>query len=227
MGLLLIGLVKSTINDPFSSRLIMLNPGCPSGRESPIRIEFEDEKTSTLLELLNQISAEISDSEKPKIRPIWRPPLKTVPARAMAANNTRSLTAPELKISRKSSPAPTPTPTPGVSHTALSQFQNRELPLCPSKLIANSAPSAPTAPPKKSAPTAPTPTYKPTTHAPFSVEGGNRGNTRASDGVRSDNSNFDIHVVDLDEKGGHLGRDNVSDISSIASTSPQRPKHRN
>ncbi|XP_033153959.1 transient-receptor-potential-like protein isoform X2 [Drosophila mauritiana] len=210
-----------------AKRLIMLNPGCPSGRESPIRIEFEDEKTSTLLELLNQISAEISDSEKPKIRTTWRPPLKTVSSRAMAANNTRSLTAPELKISRKSSPAPTPTPTPGVSHTALSQFRNRELPLCPSKLIANSAPAAPTAPPKKSAPTAAPPSYKPTTHAPISMEGGKRGNTRTSDGVRSDKSNFDIHVVDLDEKGGHLGRDNVSDISSIASTSPQRPKHRN
>ncbi|EDW89546.1 transient-receptor-potential-like protein isoform X2 [Drosophila yakuba] len=208
-----------------AKRLIMLNPGCPSGRESPIRIEFEDEKTSTLLELLNQISAEISDGEKSKIKTTWRPPLRTVPARAMAANNVRSLTAPELKISRKSSPAPTPSPTPGVSHTALSQFRNRELPLCPSKLIANSAPSASTAPPKKSAPSAPAatppPTYKPTTHAPFTVEGRNRGNTRTSDGVRPDNSNFDIHVVDLDEKGGHLGGDNASDISSIASRSPQ------
>ncbi|XP_043661691.1 transient-receptor-potential-like protein [Drosophila teissieri] len=213
-----------------AKRLIMLNPGCPSGRESPIRIEFEDEKTSTLLELLNQISAEISDGEKSKIKAAWRPPLRTVPARAMAANNVRSLTAPELKISRKSSPAPTPSPTPGVSHTALSQFRNRELPLCPSKLIANSAPAASTAPPKKSAPSAPAdappPTYKPTAHAPFSVEGRNRGNTRTSDGVRPDNSNFDIHVVDLDEKGGHLGRDNASDISSIASTSPKGTKHR-
>ncbi|XP_039490098.1 transient-receptor-potential-like protein isoform X2 [Drosophila santomea] len=207
-----------------AKRLIMLNPGCPSGRESPIRIEFEDEKTSTLLELLNQISAEISDGEKSKIKTTWRPPLRTVPARAMAANNVRSLTAPELKISRKSSPAPTPSPTPGVSHTALSQFRNRELPLCPSKLIANSAPAASTAPPKKSAPSAPAaappPTYKPT-HAPFSVEGRNGGTTRTSDGVRPDNSNFDIHVVDLDEKGRHLGGDNASDTSSIASRSPQ------
>ncbi|XP_017120408.1 transient-receptor-potential-like protein isoform X2 [Drosophila elegans] len=184
-----------------AKRLIMLNPGCSSGRESPIRIEFEDEKTSTLLELLNQISAEISDSERPKGKPVWRPPLKSVPARAMAANNVRSLTAPELKIGRKSSPAPTP------GHSAL---RSRELQLCPSKLI--------TAPPKKSAPSvpvaAPPPTFKGATHKTF---------IRSSDGVPTGSSNFDIHVVDLDEKRG----DNASDISSIASTSPQRFKNPN
>ncbi|XP_016974030.1 transient-receptor-potential-like protein isoform X3 [Drosophila rhopaloa] len=205
-----------------AKRLIMLNPGCSSGRESPIRIEFEDEKTSTLLELLNQISAEISDSERPKVKPIWRPPIKSVPARAMAANNVRSLTAPELKIGRKSSPAPTPGPTPGRS-----ALRNRELQLCPSKLIANSTTAS--APPKKSAPLAPVvappSTFKgtSTTRTPFSVESSNR----TSDGVPSGNSSFDIHVVDLDEKRGQVARDNVSDISSIASTSPQRPKHRN
>ncbi|XP_052842896.1 transient-receptor-potential-like protein [Drosophila gunungcola] len=188
-----------------AKRLIMLNPGCSSGRESPIRIEFEDEKTSTLLELLNQISAEISDSERPKVKPVWRPPLKSVPARAMAANNVRSLTAPELKIGRKSSLALTPVGTPG--HSAL---RSRELQLCPSKLI--------TAPPKKSAPSAPVAapasTFKGSTQKPF---------IRSSDGVPTGSSNFDIHVVDLDEKRG----DNVSDISSIASTSPQRLKHPN
>nr|XP_016929688.1 transient-receptor-potential-like protein [Drosophila suzukii]XP_016929689.1 transient-receptor-potential-like protein [Drosophila suzukii]XP_016929690.1 transient-receptor-potential-like protein [Drosophila suzukii] len=212
-----------------AKRLILLNPGGPSGRESPIRIEFEDEKASTLLELLNQISAEISDSERPKVKPIWRPPLKSVPARAMAANNTRSMTAPELKIGRKSSPAPTPGPTPG--HTAVNQLRSRELALCPSKLIANSTSGTSIAPPKKSAPSAPAaapppPTYK-KANPPFSVEGRIRRNTHTSDGVPTGNSSFDIHVVDLDEKGAHLARDNVSDISSIASTSPQRPKHRN
>jgi len=148
----------------------------------------------------------------------------------MAANNTRSMTAPELKIGRKSSPAPTPGPTPG--HTAVNQLRNRELALCPSKLIANSTSGTSIAPPKKSAPSAPAgappppPTYK-KANPPFSVEGRIRRNTHTSDGVPTGHSNFDIHVVDLDEKGAHLARDNVSDISSIASTSPQRPKHRN
>lgn len=213
----------------------MLNPGCASGRESPIRIEFEDEKTSTLLELLNQISAEISDKETPKIKPIWRPPLRTVPARAMAANNTRSLTAPELKIvSRKASPAPTPGGSPRQQQ--VSQLaRSRELPLCPSKLIATSgtagagpSTSTATAHPKKAAPTAPSgalpPIYKPSSKPiPFSVERGLRGTPH---GVPAGNSSFDIHVVDLDEKSA-AGKDNVSDISSIASSSPQRPRHRN
>ncbi|KAH8270758.1 hypothetical protein KR018_000206 [Drosophila ironensis] len=214
-----------------AKRLIMMNPGCPSGRESPIRIEFEDEKTSTLLELLNQISAEISDNETPKIKPAWRPPIKSVPARAMALNNGRSLTAPELKISRKSSPAPTPGPTPGTSTTQLTR--QRELPLCPSKLVTSSSRGEPASTKKSTAPPAPAPAppaYK-SSHTPFSVEQRLRGHNRTSHGgVPSGNSNFDIHVVDLDEKAaagraGSLAKDNVSDISSIASTSPQRPRH--
>ncbi|KAH8336809.1 hypothetical protein KR059_003944, partial [Drosophila kikkawai] len=218
-----------------AKRLILLNPGCASGRESPIRIEFEDEKTSTLLELLNQISAEISDNERPRNKPTWRPPLRTVPARAMAANNTRSLTAPELKfVSRKASPAPTPGASP--KQNRVSQLaRSRELPLCPSKLIAtsgagpstSSAASAAAPQPKKAAPTgpsaAPPPVYKPSSRpAPFSVESRLRGN-----GVPTGNSGYDIHVVDLNEKAAAGTKDNVSDISSIASTSPQRPRHRN
>ncbi|KAH8401599.1 hypothetical protein KR009_006741 [Drosophila setifemur] len=229
-----------------AKRLIMLNPGCNSGRESPIRIEFEDEKTSTLLELLNQISAEISERESPRVKPTWRPPLKSVHARAMAMNNGRSLTAPELKISRKSSPAPTPGPTPKSSNSQLARA--RELPLCASKLVAkstegptsiapvNTPANVPPAPhsAKKSEPPAPGTaslpgnklTYKPN-HMPFSVESRIRGNARTSHGVPSGNSGFDIHVVDLDEMAaGSVGRDNVSEISSIASTSPQRTQDR-
>ncbi|KAH8324719.1 hypothetical protein KR074_010266 [Drosophila pseudoananassae] len=212
-----------------AKRLIMLNPNCPSGRESPIRIEFEDEKTSTLLDLLNQISDEISQNETPKIKTIWRPPIKSVPARAMALNNGRSLTAPELKVSRKASPAPTPGPTPGSSISQLAR--QRELPLCASKLVTDStpAPASNPVPLKKAAPLAPAPPPYKSSHTPFSVEGRVQGNSRTSHGVPSGHSNFDIHVVDLDETTarGSLAKDNVSDISSIASTSPQRSKHRN
>ncbi|XP_037951197.1 transient-receptor-potential-like protein [Teleopsis dalmanni] len=42
-----------------AKRLILLSPQSRSGRESPIPVEFEYEKTATLLELLNQISEEI------------------------------------------------------------------------------------------------------------------------------------------------------------------------
>ncbi|CAD7012256.1 unnamed protein product [Ceratitis capitata] len=45
-----------------AKRLIMLSPTFSRpGMDSPIPIEFEDEKTSTLLELLNKISEEIDD----------------------------------------------------------------------------------------------------------------------------------------------------------------------
>ncbi|SPP74037.1 transient-receptor-potential-like protein isoform X4 [Drosophila guanche] len=204
-----------------AKRLIMLNTGCSSGRESPIRIEFEDEKSSTLLQLLNQISEEISHRERPRIKPMWRPPLKSVSARAMAANNGRSHTAPELKISRKSLPptaaakstATAPTPS---SVSQLPSSRSRELPLCPSKLV-TAAPAL-----KKTAPI----TSATSLRTPFSVEPKGRGHI--SDGVSAGNANsFNIHVVDLDESRRRVGGDNGSDISSIASTSPQRPKKGN
>ncbi|BFG05181.1 transient-receptor-potential-like protein [Drosophila madeirensis] len=204
-----------------AKRLIMLNPGCSSGRESPIRIEFEDEKSSTLLQLLNQISEEISDRERPRTKPMWRPPLKSVSARAMAANNGRSHTAPELKISRKSLPPPAAAKTTATAPTPssvsqLASSRSRELPLCPSKL-ATAAPAL-----KKSAPIA----SGTSSRTSFSVELKGRGHI--SDGVSAGNANsFDIHVVDLDESRRRVGEDNCSDISSIASTSPQRPKKGN
>ncbi|XP_017839317.2 transient-receptor-potential-like protein isoform X2 [Drosophila busckii] len=201
-------------------KLILLNPGCASGRESPIRIEFEDEKTSTLLDLLNQISAEISSCERPRNKPCWRPPLKSVPARALADDiewyhsNTRS--APELQTSTVS--------------------RSRELNLCPSKLVTSTAGS------KKAAPLAPTPAAKSAAATnkckttPFSVElalATRRGNS--SYGVPSGNStSFDMQVVDLNERGQRGGggggvaaadKDNISDVSSIVSMSPKRPKH--
>ncbi|XP_067627851.1 transient-receptor-potential-like protein isoform X2 [Eurosta solidaginis] len=47
-----------------AKRLILLSPPHRrSGAESPIPIEFEDEQTSTLLDLLNKISAEIDDRQ--------------------------------------------------------------------------------------------------------------------------------------------------------------------
>ncbi|XP_022229777.2 transient-receptor-potential-like protein isoform X1 [Drosophila obscura] len=207
-----------------AKRLIMLNPGTSSGRESPIRIEFEDEKSSTLLQLLNQISEEISDRERLRIKSIWRPPLKSVTARAMAANHGRSHTAPELKISRKSLPAPPPAPAtaPATAPTSsgisrLASNRSRELPLCPSKLV-TAAPAVQ----KSQAPTA----SATSSRTPFSVE--RKGPGHSSDGMPAGNPNsFDIHVVDLDERSRRVGGDNCSDISSIASTSPQRPKRGN
>ncbi|KAH8299649.1 hypothetical protein KR044_004292 [Drosophila immigrans] len=214
-----------------AKKLILLNPGCASGRESPIRIEFEDEKTSTLLDLLNQISEEINVCEKPRIKPHWRPPLKSVPARAMAANNewSRSNTAPELQLVRKLTPVKAAASRPANSRT-------RELPLCPSKLVTATATST-----RKTAPVAPQPppvmaygyaNNKNPTTTPFSVElalARRQGAVNASHGVPTGNSNaFDIHVVDLDERnqsGQPLDRDNISDVSSILSMSPKRPNH--
>lgn len=204
---------------PLVYRLILLNPGCASGRESPIRIEFEDEKTSTLLQLLNQISEEINICERPRVKPQWRPPpRKTVPGRAMAANNewSRSNTAPELQPPRKSSPPPRPV-----------YGRTRELPLCPSKLVTSAAAAATTTI-KKMAPVAPaaTATTKPANvnhTTPFSVELGLAGRC----GVPLGSSRaFDIHIVDLDEKSGQrTDKDNISDVSSILSMSPKGPSH--
>ncbi|KAH8384760.1 hypothetical protein KR093_007794, partial [Drosophila rubida] len=198
-----------------AKKLIMLNPGCASGRESPIRIEFEDEKTSTLLQLLNQISEEINVREKSRPTSHWRPPsLKTVPGRALAASGewSRSNTAPELQVARKLTPAPRPA----------ANNRSRELPLCASKL-ANG----------KTAPLAPQPpamaynaSKKPST-TPFSVElelARRQGAGNGTCGMPAGSSAaFDIHVVDLDERSQN--RDNVSDVSSIVSMSPKRPNH--
>ncbi|XP_023159908.2 transient-receptor-potential-like protein isoform X1 [Drosophila hydei] len=209
-------------------KLILLNPGCASGRESPIRIEFEDEKTSTLLELLNQISEEINVCERPRRKPCWRPPLRTVPARALAANNewSRSNTAPELQLNRKSATVAQPAPSRSSSRT-------RELPLCPSKLVTAAAPTA-----KKTAPSAPIPppaatkalatvnnSHRAKATTPFSVElARGRGNLHR---VQPAHSNaFDIHVVDLDERSPSstaFDKDNMSDVSSTLSMSPKRP----
>ncbi|XP_068145669.1 transient-receptor-potential-like protein isoform X1 [Drosophila tropicalis] len=224
-----------------AKRLIMLTPGCNSGRESPIRIEFEDEKTSTLLDLLNQISEEINDCERPRKRPIWRPPLKSVPARALAAQNARSHTAPELNLARKSSPAPpmptskapsstSPSPSSAKISSAIGNTRARELPLCPSKLAATA--TAPISL-RKAAPNAPatasiTGNKQSHSSTPFSVE------LARSHGVSSANSNsFDIQVVDLDlektqnreRKNSTAKDDNISDISSVVSMSPKRPRH--
>jgi len=162
--------------------------------------------------------------EKPRIKPQWKPPLKSVPGRAMAANNewSRSNTAPELQLARKFTPAPRATNCGNNSRT-------RELPLCPSKLVTAAAPTI-----KKTAPVVPQPpppavTYNPSrkksTTTPFSVEhtlarrhGMSTGNSKA----------FDIHVVDLDESnqsGRPIDKDNMSDVSSILSMSPKRPNH--
>lgn len=205
-----------------SLRLILLNPGCPSGRESPIRIEFEDEKTSTLLQLLNQISEEINICERPRIKPHWRPPLKSVPGRAMAANNewSRSNTAPELQLPRKSSPPPRPV-----------YGRARELPLCPSKLVtsaaaANAKKMAPVAPAVPTTATKPEASRANVNHStPFSVELALAGR-RAGVPLGSSKA-FDIHIVDLDESGqsGQTDKDNVSDVSSILSMSPKGPAH--
>lgn len=215
------------------SRLILLNPGCASGRESPIRIEFEDEKTSTLLELLNQISEEINGPRR-SIKPCWRPPLSAVPARAMAASNdwSRSHTAPELQLNQRSAPLSQPQPKLQPAPSRVGN-RTRELPLCPSKLVTAAAPTA-----KKTAPSAPH-APPPAAKAPATVNSSNRARAtmpfsvelRLGRGsvhrVQPSHSNaFDIHVVDLDERSPSrtaLDKDNMSDVSSVRSMSPKRP----
>lgn len=215
------------------SRLILLNPNCASGRESPIRIEFEDEKTSTLLELLNQISEEINHPRQ-SIKPCWRPPLSTVSTRAMGASNdwSRSYTAPELQLNRKSAPQPQPQQQPQPTPSRVAN-RTRELPLCPSKLVTASAPTA-----KKTAPSAPH-APAPAAKAPATVNSGNRARATMPFSVElglgrgslhrvqpSHSNAFDIHVVDLDERNPSstaLDKDNMSDVSSVLSMSPKRP----
>lgn len=166
--------------------------------------------------------------ERPRRKPCWRPPLRTVPARALAANNewSRSNTAPELQLNRKSATVAQPAPSRSSSRT-------RELPLCPSKLVTAAAPTA-----KKTAPSAPIPppaatkalatvnnSHRAKATTPFSVElARGRGNLHR---VQPAHSNaFDIHVVDLDERSPSstaFDKDNMSDVSSTLSMSPKRP----
>ncbi|XP_030388495.1 transient-receptor-potential-like protein [Scaptodrosophila lebanonensis] len=223
-----------------AKKLIMLNPTSASGRESPIRIEFVDEKTSTLLELLNQISDEINVRQTPILqtscRPIWRPPLRAAPF--LASSNARSLTAPELRLTKRRPGSATTTNRDYAKPTGAParepNCKARELPLCPGKLQQQCAGSnKPCAPPKKSAPTPP-PINAPMlpTHAPLAVEEGSAGSVRLEGNnsicVPLGNSNsFDIHVVDLDESSPSVANDNQSDASSITTIDTSRAEESN
>lgn len=217
-------------------RLILQTPSTLSGRDSPIGVEFEDEKTQTLLELLNQISEELtttkSEVPKRKVDEVRRqflapppppqtkwPPSTDTKAIIKDTSNktkssgstsktvtTRSQTLPDIQLTKKATTATT-------SKTAANQNQNSnkskkidELTLSAGKLSSV----------KKSAPAVPggaRPQHHQTTNVPFSVEMGRAG--RQMSYVNKSyisHSNVDFNVVDLDDYESSM-MDDISQFS--------------
>lgn len=208
------------------------------GRESPIGVEFEDERTATLLELLNQISEELKESSSSSTLPIEdakkkfllqppRPPLakdvrvmiKEYGVNSPASINpskpltTRTQTLPEIQTTKR---APT---------RSASSNKNNELTLSASQLnkMNLSKKPAPNVPPSLPV----TSTFKPqqSTHAPFAVELGKAG--RKPGYAKHPHSklygnmpaHFDLNVVDLEDDNEMM--DDISQFSLDASNSPK------
>lgn len=218
----------------FHYRLITHVPPVQSGRESPIAVEFEDEKTATLLELLNQISEELKtsrpatmqqklqleDARKKFLLPNARPPLpkeikpivKEYGVNSPASVNqsktltTRTQTLPEIQTTKK----------------ALTKSQ--ETPLSAGNLMRSNMG-------KKTAPMVP-PIPKPpqNSHTPFAVELGKAGRKPGYAKYPQQRSNeqipqnYDLNVVDLEDDNEMM--DDISQFSSDAFNSPtkQDPK---
>lgn len=165
----------------------MINPSTVSGRDSPIGVEFEDVKTATLLDLLNQISVELEDcadatQKKLKMNEVKQKFLQSqgipkeikpiikefgvaspnTPTSAMKGKmvTTRSQTLPELQMTRTK----TNTGSGRTQQTTKPVAKiNNELTLS-AKTLAKSQP-LPTAAAKRSAPTVPPQPSKPSSEA--------------------------------------------------------------
>ncbi|XP_065366954.1 transient-receptor-potential-like protein [Calliphora vicina] len=218
-----------------AKKLILQSPPTVSGRESPIAVEFEDEKTATLLELLNQISEELKDNKsttlqqrlkaeeiknkfllqppRPPLAKDIKPIIKEYGVNSPASLNlsksvtTRTQTLPEIQTAKKA-------PTKSMGYP-----KGIELTLSANQLAKsfNSKKAAPLAP------TGPKPVHS--THTPFAVEMGKAGRkagyARPPNASAYENipSNFNLNVVDLEDDSDMM--DNISQFSSDAYNSPK------
>ncbi|XP_073813847.1 transient receptor potential-like [Musca autumnalis] len=214
-------------------KLILQTPTHVSGRDSPIGVEFEDEKAETLLELLNQISEELSSKQTTADRTCVeevrrkflqyqktppgseaKPILKDTQTRAKSPSSktvaTRSRTQPEMQLNKNLG---------AVSHKSRKSDEGasmaaghrskkiEELTLSAGKLSSmkkSAPPPVPSAPPRY---------QESSTRTPFSVEVGKAGRKHGYDNkTLVSTANVDFNVVDLDDYDNGM-MDNISQFS--------------
>uniref|UniRef100_A0A1I8N2Y0 Transient receptor ion channel domain-containing protein n=1 Tax=Musca domestica TaxID=7370 RepID=A0A1I8N2Y0_MUSDO len=220
-----------------AKKLILHTPGHVSGRDSPIAVEFEDEKAETLLELLNQISEELSSESssgnRPNVEEVKKKFLqyqKTPPGTeaksilkdsqpsartkspASKTVTTRSQTAPEIQRNKNLAP----NQGPPVSHKSRKPENVAAGSSQKSKKIEELTLSAgKLSSMKKAAPPAPG-GAKPqdgSSRTPFSVELNRPGHRHGYDNrTLVSTANMDFNVVDLDDYDNGM-TDDISQIS--------------
>ncbi|XP_037811373.1 transient-receptor-potential-like protein [Lucilia sericata] len=222
-----------------AKKLILQSPPAISGRESPIAVEFEDEKTATLLELLNQISEELKDAKTSTLqqrlqadeikKKFLQQQQHQQPTRPPLAKDIKPIIkeygvdSPSSFNQSKSVTTRTQTlPEIQTAKKAPTKQKSNEIILSASQLnkpisIKKPAPSAPSRPTQS-------------THTPFAVELGKAGRKpgyarHPHQTYENIPSNYDLNVVDLEDDNDMM--DDISQFSSDAYSSPkheQKPK---
>ncbi|XP_075166028.1 transient receptor potential-like isoform X2 [Haematobia irritans] len=217
-----------------AKKLILQAPAKVHGRDSPIEIEFEDEKAQTLLDLLNQLSEELDtphgntkerraqvDEVRKKFLQHQNPPPGSYNRTAMpdsgnrgkSSNSTissniikaRSQTLPEIQNTKKSTAKQAPAaPASGKSK------KSDELPLSAGKLQTSGNQSTRRAAPPAPGSAKPQPQPEPT-RQPFSVELGRVGRRRP-EYANENQGNVDFNIVDLDDYDSAM-MDDISQFS--------------
>uniref|UniRef100_A0A1I8P5H8 Transient receptor ion channel domain-containing protein n=1 Tax=Stomoxys calcitrans TaxID=35570 RepID=A0A1I8P5H8_STOCA len=211
-----------------AKKLILHVPSKVHGRDSPIEVEFEDEKAQTLLELLNQISEELATSQgensartgqleevRRKFLQHQKPPpstfnkhieqdaqnkTKSTTSKTTKAVTTRSQTLPEIQITKKASGSNNKST---ISQTTGKNKKADELPLSAGRLHSSNMPA------KKAAPPAPGSAKPTSTRQPFSVEVNRAGRRQQQQQYQG---NVDFNFVDLDDYDSAM-MDDVSQYS--------------
>lgn len=222
--------------------MIALSPVEELENASPVHVEFEDEKTSTLFELLNKISEEMPEANdsssvdrqtrmaevrkqylakqaevctQQEVIPKY---VKKPPEKEAACSLTKTKGNPEVTCKSK--------PTPVKDTTAIVK---NELLLSPSFLKV--APNRPLSEgkPIRACPVRPASKVRISRHVPFSVELGKAGRHPQYAGKTGEQQHYpcDLNVVELDDSQSLLAQfqDNVSDQDSLdIGDAVERPK---
>uniref|UniRef100_A0A1B0BHH4 Transient receptor ion channel domain-containing protein n=1 Tax=Glossina palpalis gambiensis TaxID=67801 RepID=A0A1B0BHH4_9MUSC len=210
-------------------KLIQISSHPTSDRESPIPIEFEDEKATTLMELLSKISGDLqdtsidADNKRPRVAEFRKKTLAGKKNSQMtkkrqesaASENSNSLYGHQTASTPFSKPVSNKTNEEGQAELTLtvSGFAGQA-----NKIVGSQQPAL-----KKTAPFPPQ-QQKQSVHVPFAVELGKAGRrpgfAKPPPVYQNLPKNFDINVVDLDSQSLSYSMDDLSDASSVGRESP-------
>lgn len=205
-----------------------------TGSETPVEVEFEDEKTSTLIELLNKISEDVPElTESPVLDQQKRPTeaKKMHFAKQTEAADESTKAVPKLikkpsvgKVAALLTKIPEKQEKPSEKNycsdsKVIDVVPKKELLLTP-RTLTKTQPAPHTtlhSPPRERS------KIRTSRHIPFSVELGKAGRhpqyTGKSSGHQQQHHQIDLNVIELDDNQSLLAQfqDNVSDQSSTDS----------